>query len=348
MNNKQRQSNIELLRIIAISFVVILHYNNEQMGGGLLYANGINKIVLDVLECMSICAVDIFIICSGYFLCNSKKRTLSKPFFLLVELIVMQQLCYVAGVWLNGISFKWSTVITNFLPQNWFITLYIVLYLISPYINIVFNYLNDKKNKILLLLIVFLFSIYPTCLYAFECLTGRDFAGMNTIENAIAPNGYSIVNFVLLYIIGALIRKLSYKKMSKLAYLIIYSLNVIIIFGLSAFLPQIAYQYYSPFVILCAVSLFLMFREFDFRNRIINFISKSTFTVFLLHYCVLQNIKIDEFVQKNLGIMLIHIVVTLAVVWGVCIIVNTIYSFIIGKIKKLLGEKCIINREYEV
>lgn len=173
MNNKKhRQSNIELLRIIAISFVIILHYNNEQMGGGLLYANGINKIMLNILECVSICAVDVFVICSGYFLSDTCKRTFSKPFFLLVQVVVMQQICYMADVALNGTTFKYTTVISNFLPQNWFVTLYIVLYFVSPYINIVINNLSTKKIKYLLVVVLMLFSIYPTCLYAFECISG--------------------------------------------------------------------------------------------------------------------------------------------------------------------------------
>ena len=31
---KQRQSNIELLRILAILGVILLHYNNDSSGGG--------------------------------------------------------------------------------------------------------------------------------------------------------------------------------------------------------------------------------------------------------------------------------------------------------------------------
>jgi len=345
---KQRQSNIELLRIIAISFVVILHYNNEKMGGGLLYADGINKVVLQILECASICAVDVFVISSGYFLCNTQKRTLSKPFFLLVQVIIMQQLCYFMGVLLNNVPFKATTVVSNFLPQNWFITLYIVLYFVSPYVNIVLNCLDEKKNKVFLGLVVFLFSIYPACLVAFECLTGKEFASMNTIESTAIPNGYSIINFVLLYIIGAFLRRCYNTKFSKISGLVIYSINVAVIFVLSVILPQIAFQYYSPFVILCAVSLFLVFKEMKFNNRIVNYVSKSTFTVFLLHFIVLQNINIQEFVQKNVGIMLLHIIFALMAVWAVCVVINEIYSLIINQIKKILSDSCIINKVYEV
>lgn len=36
MGKVERQSNIELLRILTMCGVVVLHYNNENMGGTLL------------------------------------------------------------------------------------------------------------------------------------------------------------------------------------------------------------------------------------------------------------------------------------------------------------------------
>lgn len=35
METKQRNSNIELLRIMSMIGVIILHYNNPEIGGGL-------------------------------------------------------------------------------------------------------------------------------------------------------------------------------------------------------------------------------------------------------------------------------------------------------------------------
>ena len=43
---EQRNSSIELLRILAMCGVVLLHYNNASMGGGLQYAVGTNRVVL--------------------------------------------------------------------------------------------------------------------------------------------------------------------------------------------------------------------------------------------------------------------------------------------------------------
>ena len=65
---KERQSNIELLRMLAIMGVVILHYNNQYFGAAfeLVQPETVNYYILSVLESLSICAVDLFILISVY------------------------------------------------------------------------------------------------------------------------------------------------------------------------------------------------------------------------------------------------------------------------------------------
>ena len=54
---KIRNTNIEILRILSILGVIILHYNNENMGGALAYTSdlALNKFILLFFECLSIC-----------------------------------------------------------------------------------------------------------------------------------------------------------------------------------------------------------------------------------------------------------------------------------------------------
>ena len=70
----ERQSNIELLRILAIMGVIVLHYGNPSMGGGRsdVKESSINSYVLYLVISLFACAVDLFMIISGYFMCNSK------------------------------------------------------------------------------------------------------------------------------------------------------------------------------------------------------------------------------------------------------------------------------------
>lgn len=76
----QRASNIEVLRIIAACGVVVLHYNNVSMGGGFAHveAGSANQYVLYFSESIFICAVNLFVMVSAYFLCMTNKRKLIK------------------------------------------------------------------------------------------------------------------------------------------------------------------------------------------------------------------------------------------------------------------------------
>ena len=74
----ERKSNIELLRIFTMIGVIILHYNNPTIGGGITYATkgSANFYILYFLESLFACAVDLFILISGYFMCTNNKRNI--------------------------------------------------------------------------------------------------------------------------------------------------------------------------------------------------------------------------------------------------------------------------------
>ena len=72
----KRQSNIELLRIVAACGVIILHYNNPLIGGGYgaVEDGSINQAIMTFFETVFICAVNLYVLISGYFMRNSTKR----------------------------------------------------------------------------------------------------------------------------------------------------------------------------------------------------------------------------------------------------------------------------------
>lgn len=90
LNRYSRQSNFELLRIIAIFGIIVQHYSNPGIGGGLRYMSpgSPNQILMGLLHVTMICAVNVFVLISGYFMRDSKKADLLKPIELLVYSII--------------------------------------------------------------------------------------------------------------------------------------------------------------------------------------------------------------------------------------------------------------------
>lgn len=104
----KRQSNIELLRMFAIMGVIVLHYNNPAMWGGISYVvkGGLNYYILYLLESTFVCGVDLFMLISGYFMCESKIRSLWKPIRLIVQVIVFRETIYLGGWFLAPYLFR--------------------------------------------------------------------------------------------------------------------------------------------------------------------------------------------------------------------------------------------------
>ena len=161
---KERKSNVELLRIAAILGVIVLHYNG-MVGFGAVADGSVNQWILLFLESLCICAVDLFILISGFFLCRTGERKLIKA----VELVVMVMAAGILKYALSLIGpggFSLKGLISAVIPNNYFITLYVTLYLVSPYLNRITDSLSTRQYRNFLCLLLALFSLIPTGLDA--------------------------------------------------------------------------------------------------------------------------------------------------------------------------------------
>lgn len=219
-----RKSNIDLLRVFAMCGVIILHYNNPTIGGALKYAehSSFNYYMLLFLESLNICAVNIFILISGYFMCTNQKRTLFKPFQLLIQVILFSSIIYLVRVMMGLETFDVVRLLSKMIPSNYYVILYSVLYLISPYVNIILNMLTRKKLNEMLVIFITIFSIYPTFIDFIQELSGKEWVGLSSISAYGSQWGYSIINFILLYILGAYLRiKGEYRGKTKKLWLVL-------------------------------------------------------------------------------------------------------------------------------
>ncbi len=77
----ERQSNMELLRIFAVAGVIVLHFNAKALPA----ASGATRWALFLLEMVSACAVNVFVMLSGYFLHRRQSVSIYKPLSLLFQ-----------------------------------------------------------------------------------------------------------------------------------------------------------------------------------------------------------------------------------------------------------------------
>ena len=200
-----RKSNFELLRIIAIIMIIGLHYFNRSMGGALgnVAPGEINYYVAYFFESLFIIGVNLFVLTTGYFNFNKRTVNLGK----LLKLIITAY-CYGFIFYLFSLMFGYQNfnlkqfilAVNPFLSGGyWFIKYYVILSLLSPFINILMEQLSQKLMVKLIVILLILFSIWPSFL----------------LQPPITDGGYGLMNFIVLYIVGAYIRKyetMHYKK----------------------------------------------------------------------------------------------------------------------------------------
>ena len=180
---KIRNSNIELLRLVLMFMVVLLHFNNDTMGGAFVYARNFptDNFVLHFLESLSVCAVNCFMIVSGFFLYTNKKIKFSKVADILLIVVFYRFVNYFGQVVFLGEEFSVKHLLVLFLPMNYFAIFYVVCYMLSPFVAKLWNDLDNKKSDILIGLLMAIFIIIPTLLDIAENLNIKIAAPLSPI-----------------------------------------------------------------------------------------------------------------------------------------------------------------------
>ena len=339
----QRNSSIELLRIISIVGVVILHYNNINWGRGFNYVNenSINSNAMHLLECISIVSVNVFILISGYFLIKSEKRSLVKPIRLIVQVIFFVTTFYVITIIKDKSVFSISGLIRIIPSTLWYLSVYIALYLVSPFINKLLNSISNENRKLLLLLMFILFSVEPTLVDLLNSVSGESYNYLSFISLMGSDAGYSIVNFILVYIIGALIRQNeeSLIQIRVIRLILYYLLSLLMNFLFYLLIGDCALNYSNPLVVIQSALVFMIALRIRMKNnRIINLLSKAAFTAYIIHVFFFDYFDIQAYVNRPLLIYLSHTFATALIIYAVSWILYMIYSCIEAPVLKVLNK----------
>ena len=314
------------------------------------YASGNNLLVLQFLCSLCSCAVNIFVLISGYFLISTTKRTIDKPLSLIIQTVLFSILFYLFSYVLGKTPLTVNAIINTIIPHNYFVTLYVVLYLLSPYINSLISIMNQSQCKRLIIFLLMIFSFYSTLIEIVREIFGLELAGASPVGLWGSQYGYTIINFSMLYLIGGYIGKYGINiNFNKLKLIFIFFVSIIVVYIWRILEYQMIHptqpsstSYNNPFVICNAVCLFLIFKELKFNNKIINNLAKSVFTCFLIHHYFFHFFRIEEFVSRSTYCMMLHLFATVSCIyiisWGVWKVYDIFFNSLI---KKYLNKEII-------
>lgn len=288
--NSKRQYNLDLLRIAAMSLIVLLH--SVDHSGVLEAVTDQGKLlssayVYFIYALTQIC-VNCFVILSGYLLVRSKFK-LSKLFTLWLETVVYSLLFKIVFMLTGAEPLSIPSLVSCFVPittgRYWFITIYFGMYLLSPFLNAVVRTLDCKKHTLLNVILFILMSAWSSL--------HPSIAGMNS------GGSWGLAWFVVLYFLGAWFRlyyRPNYKVLPRfILWILIPVFMTAVLFlskhlgiGIAVSVTRNWYQYNSIPVYVATVlfvSLFLNLRgpKNPTLCKLISFASPLTFGVYLIH-----------------------------------------------------------------
>lgn len=182
---KQRNINLDLIRCVAVIFVLSVHFY-LKLGFYDTSCVGKRMWVLCLLRTLFITCVPLFLMLTGYLM-NKKELSFSyykgiKKTYSIYVLISIACLIF-RTLYLHEEIGKRRMIleILDFTADNyaWYIEMYIGLFLLIPFLNILWNNLDGKKRKWVLLTLITL-STLPSFFNCWNFLPA-DNGGYNTI-----------------------------------------------------------------------------------------------------------------------------------------------------------------------
>lgn len=264
---RERDSNIELLRIVAMLYVILLHilqfaYSSTDCSKLVWFANS-----------FAVVAVPCFIMISGWYGIRLK---LSRILGIIFQLFMF---------WLIGLAASYFT--GNFSPvslaeplkaisgyNHSFVLGYIMLMIAAPAIN---TFVQQAPRSGVLLSLA-LFFVFQT-VYSF------------VLNHRWWADGFTFINYFGVY---ALARYLStwrpgFTRLKARIDLVLYvALSIVLTFGCLFWISRTGsfgriFNYTNPLLLCSALCLVLFFTKISFKSRAVNFLAAGCFGAYLMH-----------------------------------------------------------------
>lgn len=338
MANKVRQSNIELLRIVAMLMVLLLHATLETFGyarvSAITHAPMRWLALLTTASSCMVC-VDVFVLITGWFGTTFKStgllRIVGECTFVSLSMFLLMHL---VGWSLPQHPIDYIKVIWSY----WFVRAYVLLYLFTPVLNSFVQQCNEKQLR--QFLITFFAISIPL-----------------SFVSSDLSRGFSTISFLGLYLLGRYLRLhlntvvCKRKKWQLLLPYLINTLLLSLVAWSSAFIsPQFHNwfipfftAYSNPFVIISACSLLLYFTRLQLKSKTINWLAAGSFAAYLTHqqiYIRPHYFKIIQFIDKQVPSTLLYALSVTAVVASIFVF-STMLSAVWLKIYTALLRICL-------
>ena len=280
MKDNNRQSNFELLRIVLMLLIIAGHVT--MYSGKLKDLGTTDYYLTNFLRSFTMVAVNAFVLLTGYF---GTKRNWKKLMKLDLRVCFYTWVGFALAVTFGIHTINATKDIQLLFPviskQYWYTTIYFVLCIFSPYLNVFLENVSEKMLKDAIYIGGGVLYIVAT------------FCFLINANQIVMDAGYGIVNFVYLYCLGYYIRHYYVDRHGAAFYIGMYLLACLSTFAVNEGMSRIMGFYFNSmisyntiFTLVGSIGLFMCFKHLETKkNRFITWLAKHSFSVYLIHMC---------------------------------------------------------------
>lgn len=275
----KRDSNIELLRLVCM-FLIVFQHCIHLCAFPEVWDTSVMSVevgVASVLLGLTYIGVNCFVLISGYYGIKLKLRSALNIYLICAIYALIGYLLhlYIDGAHV-GMGLLYHSIFCISHSKLWFVKCYVGLMLLSPLLNAAIQNMQQRTYQWILLLLTIL-NVY---------------FGFIWNDGLFNSDGYTIANFVYIYLIGGYISR--YVDMEWIRKHRIWNVSVYIATSLlwaGGIVLQRYIQttwdewgYNNPFTLIGAISFFMLFLSIPkFYNKWINWLATGTFAVYVVH-----------------------------------------------------------------
>ena len=365
---KKRNANIELLRIIMMMQIIFLHISDYGDYSDIAKRiEGHTELLYWILWLMCRCPVFVFVVIMGYFLSTSKPEFNIKRLLkcYLPMLFYSLSITFACGIYKPGVlsTEHYIKAFLPFLSRTWyFMTLYLLVLILSPYLNRMIQGLDRKHFLILIGICFCLFSIWQplSMLEPFDEIIG--------IKKILSTQGgKSLYDFIYMYLLGAFLRRYhlfrthdntpddsiwSKPYLYLLGFLGLGFLNVIIVYTYPDMGIENVIGYNdNPLVVLQCICIFRTFEKMNLTkfpqiSSVINYISAGNLGVYMIHehpfirpFIWEKIFNTDNITFYTEGHYLLNFLLIIILVYSFCWMIDWFRRMIVIFIKHILSSQ---------
>lgn len=350
IKKSNRATGLELLKFIGIFLIVICHvvstlgsdklqligYNDYFLNIALPSKN-IQHFILGMLSYSGILGNAIFLISSIWFLLDKEKTNGQKIFRMVCEIWFISVVWLLVTICFTDINLTKDYIKQSLMPtyhfNNWFLTYYIVLSLIFPFLNIIIKNINKRQHLIISIVLFICYIVLP-----FK----RSFPFANELILWISV--YFIIGYFKTYCIdicnNTKLNRIILISNILIQFLLILGANIISLSNIDKFIPLTNWlNNFNVFIYIIAFSAINIYRNKQLHSNIINYLASFSMLIYIIHENLIfrdfYRPVVWQFIYNKLGY---NLVLLWCLLYALLLFIA---SYIIAFIYKVLLQKIL-------